>query len=277
MGIGETRKILSIILAVLTAVTVALTAMLALMNTTLANRTFLQKNIVNEALVQACNEQLDAKFAVLEAETGIPVRVFQAIKEDNPVDVTLNMAFQNAFGAEDSSFYNDNMVSYFYQLCEGYLKESNTLYTEEEVAVAADKAAAIFSETVGLHEVDYVNTKLITMRRSVSVCLAAGAIGLVLCAVLTLMLYTDKNKAMTYLCYGTAGGALGMLLGSIGCLIAKVPSGLNLAPSIYADAAGKLIQKYFLYTAGTGLLLLVIAYAALFFFNRQKNARPKRR
>lgn len=276
MGIGETRKVLSIMLSVLLAVIMALTGALLVMNLTLSNRAFLEQNVVTATLTDECEKQLDAKFAVLEEETGIPIRVFQAITVEYPVETTLKMAFQNAFGAEDSTFYNHTLIDYFYHLCEEYLEESKASFTEEEVQLAANKAAVIFSETVGLHEVDFVNTKLLALRHTVSSLLAVAVVGLVLCVILMLMLYTDRSKAAGYLLYGAAGGALGMLLGSLGCLVTKAHTNLLLLPSIYASVVGEMVKKYFLLTAAAGAVLLVIFYAALFLTNKQGSKRKKR-
>ncbi len=277
MGIGTTRKILSVIIAVLMAAVVTLTGALLVMNLTLSNRAFLEENVVSDTLVETCEEQLDAKYAVLEAETGIPIRVFQAITVEYPVDTTLKMAFQNAFGAEDSSFYSSNLVNYFYDLCEDYLEESQATFTEEEVRIAADKAAVIFSETVGLHEVDFVNTKLLALRHTVSSILTVAVVGLVLCVALMLMLYSDKNKTASYLLFGGAGGALGMLSGSLGCLIIKAHTRLQLLPSIYATVVGEMVKKYFLLTAAAGAVLLIVFYAALFLTNRQSTSKRRKR
>lgn len=276
MGISTTRKILSIIISVLMAVAITITGVLLVLNLTLSNRAFLEENVVTNKLTAQCEEQLDAKYAVLEAETGIPIRVFQAIKVEYPIDTTLKMAFQNAFGAEDSTFYSSNLVNYFYQLCEDYLGETDTSFTEEEVTRAADKAAMIFSETVGLHEVDFVNNKLIALRHSISSVLAITIVGLVLCVVLMLLLYTDKSKAATYLLYGAAGGALGLLTGSIGCLMIRAYTKLELLPFIYAEVVGEMVKKYFLLAAIAGAVLLIVFYAALFLMNRGTSKRKKR-
>lgn len=277
MGMSETRKVLSIILSVLMAAAVAMTGALLVMNLTLSNRAYLEDNISTEALAEECETQLDAKYAVLEAETGIPERVFAAVKTDYPVGETLTNAFRNAFGAEDSSYYNSNMVDYFYELCTDYLEQAGEEFTEDEVRIAADKAAVIFSETVGLHEVDNVNTKLLALRHTVSSMLGVAVVALVLIVVLMLMLYTDKNKAASYLCYGAAGGSLAMLTGSAGCLIAKLPDKLQLFPAIYATVAGEMVKKYFLLTAVAGAALLVLFYAVLFFLNHESSRTKKRR
>ncbi|MBQ9227235.1 MAG: hypothetical protein IJ168_00260 [Eubacterium sp.] len=270
MGISATRRILSTVLSVLLAIAMALLISMLAMNVTLSNRTYLEQNFVTDELATACTDQLEVKYTVLEEETGIPSRVFMAVTEENPVRTTLSSVFQNAFGAEDTLLYNDNMVDYFENLCTEYLDESGARYEEADVHRAADKAAVIYGETVGLHEVESVSSKVLSIRHRVSGILALAAGLAVLSALLITLLYSDRKKAAVYLCSGAAAGSFGILLGAAVCLLLHVNERILLSPAVYQAVAAGLVQKYFSLLLAVGLVLSVLFYVLLVTFVRQQ-------
>ena len=276
MGLSETRKILSNLLAVLLACCLCVLLCALGINATVTRQRYLEKHFITEELVQECTEQLDAKYAVLESETGIPQRVFAAVKDDYKVEESLKTALQNAFGAEDTALYNSNMVNYFNNLCTEYLDDSGVIYDADAVAAAANEAALIFSDTVGMHNIDSLSVNIFLLQRTLTTTIAASAFGTVLCIILIFVMYTNRKKAAVYALAGVCGGALGAGLGSIGCLVLNAASALGLSPAVYQAAAEALANHSLAVFAACAFGLFAVSYAALIYFQKTADRKSKR-
>ena len=258
MGLATTRKILSVLLAVVIALSVAVLLPSLVLSTTAQSEPFYERAFITEDITAECSEELSAAYAALEAETGIPARVFETVKEGSSVSDSLKTALENAFGSEDATLYSQNMVTYFYNLCTEYLDGNGIAYDETRVMNAADKAARIFSDIVGLHGVEAVKAKADVIRYEAVGASTLAAFLMVLCIIMIVFMYNDTRKGIVYAASGAAGGALGTLLGSLLSALMGAGSHVRVTPAVYQTAMHRIFVANDILTA---LCALVMALA----------------
>ena len=277
MGLATTRKTISIVLAVIIALSMSVLLPSLVLSYTAASETFIEKFFVNGEIEAQCTAELDAAYKTLEAESGIPSRVFEQVKEDYSVSSSLKTAVDNAFGAEYSTLYNNNLVTYFYNLSLEYLQGNKIEYDEAQVRNAADKAAKIFSDAVGLHGIDTVKVKADAIKNGAVGASTVAAFLMVLCIIMIVFMYNDTRKGVIYAAAGAAGGALGTLLGSLLCALIRVGKDVRVSPAVYQAAINHLLQANYLLTAALSLAVMLLAYAILLILMKRLNKKSVRR
>lgn len=277
MGLKATRKILSIILCVVVAIATICTVSSAVLEMTFSSRGFITKNIVTSEVITECETQLKAKYAVLEDESGIPARVFETILSNYDTEESVKLAVENIFGEESSELYSEERVEYFYNLCVEYLDGNAIRYKKSEVQSVADRAAMIYSETVGVHNTGSVVDHLNMFRNNCTKSTSVGLISIVLCMVLLLVVYRDREFAVSYFVAGITAGGIATVLGAIICLIFKVSAGISVSPMVYQSSFASMFNKYLLYLVLAGIVVVAICSAVQFYFSKKKKTEDMRK
>lgn len=245
MGLKKTRTILSVIIAIIMALS-TFTAVAALVtNATLASQRFLCKHLITDEVVAECETQLSDKYAVLEQETGIPQHVFESYKNDLSIEESMDIAVQNVFGAESSSLYSEERVEYFYSKCTEYIEAKGVEYKEENVRLAADKAARIYSECVGIHNVNSLKSNCERLERSCSKYCSVSLLVIISCIIMLTVLYKKRQIAYSYLAGGLLGGGISGVFTSALCLINKVGYDLQYYPGVFQHSINGMVKQYF--------------------------------
>ena len=151
MRLDISRAIISTLLEIAIAISVIVFSISVIMTFTVADQNYFINQFANQELVSVCNAQLNMKYEALSSETGIPARVFERVKEDYPTDEALRQAALSLFSEENETLYSENKVNYFYELSMEYLDGNEITYKKADIKRAAEKAARIYSDTVGLH------------------------------------------------------------------------------------------------------------------------------
>ena len=260
MELSTTRRLLSRAYAVCLSVCTALLIFTLIISGLFASSTFVEKIMISDALINACEAQLDAKYETLSAETGIHERVFQQVKTDYSTEEALTSALRNLNGEEDSSLYSNSLVNYFKKLCKEFLQGNKMKYDEKNVSLAAERAARIYSECVGLHQAELISGKADEAKRmSRNVSLASASLFAVIVLLLFVM-YSEKNKAYSYTLSGVSGGALGLLLGALVSFIVKPWKAINITPAAFQEGVMKLFNYAFLLICLVSLAVCVAAF-----------------
>ena len=269
MEFSATRKILVVIFSVIIAFSTAITISALITNSTIASDSYIVKNMVTSAVTAECEAQLSAKYTVLEAQSGIPKTVFETVKNEYPISDSLTKAFQNVSGSESSELYTDDLVDYFDTLCTEYLDGNSMKYQKEYIHNTSEKAAEIFSETVGVRNLqtlrDRVNeVKDFTLTLIVIAMLSAIVAGLT-------MSFTFSNKQRAYVCIlsGISGGAAGTALGALICRLIHPFASFIILPEIYKSAFISMTDKYFLFVAAASAVISVAAWLSMFLTNKR--------
>lgn len=263
MGLSQTRKIISVIISFLTAFAAAALIVSAVAGSMLTSRQTLRKIIVTDELASQCERQLDAKYAVLEAETGIPRRVFEQVKKTYGIKKSLRRAVSNTFKGGNADLYNEELVEYFNRLCVEFLDGNNTPYDKTEVRSAAKKAAKIYSDTFGFHNADLSAKKITALKDRCARVILMSVLLIFVCLLIVSVIYSNKSKGYIYNFAGLSGGSLAAALCALLCLIFKVYNRFNLQPAVFNSAVGHSVKVFLTVTLAIGIVLCALFF--LFF------------
>lgn len=271
MTIKTSRTILSVILTVLFSAGVLAALFSFVCSSTLSSKTFLQKHFVTDSLVAECEKQLDEDFAVLSAESAIPAAVFSASYQEFPTRDSMLQATQYIFNEQDSALFSESRVDYFNKLCLEYLDGNNIKYKKADVRNTARKAAEIYSNCVGIHNVDYVNVRIPVLNKE---CGKAVTLSVFICAVIALFLilmYSDKSRAFAYLASGGAGAGIAGILSSVLLLLTKFGSDFNFSPAIYQQSIFSIIRLSLLIFLVSSAAVTAFSYLVLFSIKKKQS------
>lgn len=262
MGLKATRKLLSVILAVIVAASTVIMLASFVAGSTFATQGYLTKHLISDELADECEAQLNMKFDALEIKSGVPARVFEIVEQDYNTKESLSLAVQYLFTDESSTLYNQDKVDYFYNLCVEYLDGNNISYDKASVQNTAEEAAQIYSDCVGIHNADTIKDYLSVFSRS---CARAGSAALVIIVasvILLNMIYKTKEKAYLYTAGGAAGGALASAIGAVLCMITKVGSDFDFEPAVYQQSFYSMTGRYFIILLIVSIAFLAVIYAS---------------
>ena len=277
MGLSETRKLISVNIAILIAAMTVAMIISTVIGAIIGTQAVAERIIVKGDLVTQCSEQLDTKYSVLEAESGIPQRVFLQVKTDYSVESSLKRAMDDAYIGVDSTLYNQSMVDYFERLITEFMQGSELKYNEKDVKLTAQKAARIYSDTLGFHNTSSSELRLQNIKGG---CSKAGLISLMvilLSVLIIVIIYAERQKGMTFVAAGFAGGGLGAVVFSLLCLIFGVWKKITLQPEALAEAIGNLVKASVLLIIPVGLVIALAAFITMLIINRKLNSKNERK
>lgn len=272
IDIKTSRKILSVILAVLFSLSVFVALFAFVLNSTLLSKTFLEKHFVTDSLVTECEKQLDEGFAVLSDESNIPSDVFSTAYKEFPTKDSMQQATQYIFNEQDSTLYSQNKIDYFYKLCTEYLDGNNIKYKKADITNVAQKAAEIYSNCIGIHNVDYVNVQLPDYSKACGKAITFAVIVAVVIAVFLIIMYSDKNRAFAYLASGAAGSGIAGMLVSVLLILTKLGSSFNYTPEIYQQCVSSLIRLCLVGMLVCSVVVTAFAYIILFAIKKKQRS-----
>ena len=245
MKMTRSREILVTLLQlVFSACTVVLLFSFVL-NLTVGSQNYYGAHFPITTLSAECDAQLTQKFEKLSDESGFPVRVFEMVKTDMPTAQAVTNAIASAEAGEDGSLYSENLVDYFYHLCEDYAKGNHLDYRQSELKVTAKKAARIFSETVGVTGLYDAQQKSAALHRSVTLSQFLSFALMALSGVSIVILFTRKRLGYYRVLAALFGGALGALFASLGLYIIKPVQSLKIEPAVYTACFSEIADKCF--------------------------------
>ena len=263
MGLKSTRRILSIVFSVILAFSLFVSASCIMSNLTVSNRDFYEKQFANESITSECNRQLDNKLKTLAKKSNIPFEVFESVKKQYNTSQSLEQAASYLFDENDSTLNNEVRLKYFYDICTEYLDANGYEYSTDAVYNACVEAAQIYSDTVGIHNLEYLNNDISARRisntKKISIFLLASAI----CIVLTLYMYKKKTEGMIYVSSGIIGGGIAGVISFLLQLVFKVGVSYDFEPFVYSNAFGTMYKTYLVDGALACAVLALIGIAVL--------------
>ena len=262
MEISSTRRLLAVIISALIAFSTALTVSSFVIGSTLGSQEFFSSNAVTGGIASQCEEQLSAKYRALEAQSGIPASVFETVKLEYPIDISLKTAFQNIFSSENPELYNDALVEHFETLCTDYLDGNKKNYNKEYIRNTAEEAARIFSETAGLHHMGTAADKIAALKSRCHLYTLIGLIADAVLILLLLMLFGKFKRCAVYVFGSVAGGMTGTTAASLLCKVVSPLRTLNITPEIYKEAMISVFGKSMLYLAAASVLAAAVSWTA---------------
>ena len=272
MGLSARRKILSVIFTVVIAVSTMMIIFSMVISSTFMSISYIEKHFLTADIENVCDAQLTAEYEALEAESGIPSRVFLMVKDDYKIHDSLVRALQNVFGEEDESLYNESVVEYFEKLCTEFLKGSDLAYEKTEVRNVAEKATQIYCDVLGFHNTSHIAEKVLNTRKVCRALTLIFAVLLAAGAAMLAFLYTETVKAYSYVLVGIAAGGLGAMLCSGLCYVTHPASGVTVYPSVMNSALQSYSSKCFMIAMLVSFAVFVASYItfAIAYFKSHK-------
>lgn len=268
MGLKSTRKILSIVFAVIISFSLAACVSCVVETFTVSSRGFYEKHFSTQALADECDKQLTKKYTVLSKKSNIPLEVFESVKKQYSTALSLKQAASYLFDENDSTLNSDARLKYFYSICTEYLDANELNYSKEDVYNTCVEASQIYSDTVGIHNLDYIKNDVDARNRDNTRKVSAFILSVALCVVFTLFMYKKRLQGMIYICSGIMGGGISVVVSSLLKLIFKVGTAYDVQPECYSAVFSHMAKSYLLYEAIGGLALLLVGIVILFVVQR---------
>lgn len=263
MKMTRSRKILSIIMQCVIAVCTAMLLFSFVLNFTFASPNYIASHFPTDEVAAACDEQLTKKYTALADESGFPVRVFEMVKENMPTAQSVKSSVMGLVQGENVDFYTQNQIDYFYNLCKEYAQGNNLKYSESDLIVTAQKAAQIYSETVGVHSADSAVQKISELKQKVTFVQLISAVLLVVCGFVTVIMFSRKRLGYGKLLCATAAGGIGVLFSSAILFLTKPAQHLDISPAVYAQGFSHMTGRYFFVTAILAVAVIAVSYGII--------------
>lgn len=263
MGLKSTRRILSVVFSVILALSLCVCASCIASNFTISNREFYVKQLSNQRIADECNKQLDEKFKTLAEKSNIPFEVFESVKKQYDTSQSLAQAVSYLFDENDSTLNNEVRLKYFYSICTEYLDANDYEYSPNAVYNACVEAAQIYSDTVGIHNLEYLNDDISSSRAGNTKKISIFLLVSVLSIVLTLYMYKKKTDGMIYVSSGIIGGGIAGIISFLLQIAFKVGTSFDFEPILYSNAFGKIYKAYLVDGALVSGVIVLIGIATL--------------
>lgn len=266
MNLKSTRQILSVLMTFVIAASLVLIAISSIVGQTVCSKSFYVKHMASNQLVQACNAQLEIKFDALSKKSNIPSDVFNSVMTAYKTDENIKNAVSYLFDENDSTMFNQNMVNFFYDSCVEYLEANEIEYSKTDITNAATEAAQIYSDTVGIHNINGISTYIQNARNNYLRMLSVCMLIVFIFVILMLFLYRESYKALYFVASAFLSAGVADILISILLLLSKIKTDYMLSPieineafSSMTRACERLGLVAGLITVLVGLMLLVMA------------------
>ncbi len=249
MSLSLSRRIIAVILEVIMAVSTIVFLFSIMMTFTVGDKNYFINNFANQELVDECDSQLNMKYEALSSETNIPARVFERVEEDYPTDEALRQAVLSIFSEENETLYSENKISYFYELSVEYLQGNNVPYKDEDVRRAAEKAARIYSDTVGLHNTGGIEERITDFSKRFPRATIISFIVAFACFPSIMFMYKKKKEGYFVAIGGLLAGTVATTIGSLLAMVFNLGGGIDILPEIHKQSIISTTIKSFLILA----------------------------
>lgn len=253
MSLKTLRKILAVIFIVIMTVGGSVFVVSQIVHFTLCSEDYLLKFFASEKITQQCKDNFNQRIEALEAKSGIPARVFDAVY--NFPEITDDTAVHRLFAGHDTSLYNKAIVDRFEALCTEYLDGNSIKYDKELIRNTAEEAARIYADSFGIDNADgavnfikRADTKY-SSNSSISFMLVVLSI-----LMLTLLFSKPYDVLLRVFAAFTAEGFALALTGAV-ALIMKFGEHPFLSPQMYANAAAGAVRGMYVIMLLLGVLV----------------------
>lgn len=234
MSLIKTRRVMCAILCILFAVGGILFFGTLIANITVLSESYMVSIFEHNDISQQCRDEFEEQLSVLEAESGIPTRVFDAVY--NFEEITNDSTISRLYGGHDTTLYTQDTIDIFEQLCVEYLEGNNLQYDEELIHNTALEATRIYSECFGMANTEELSAFITTAKANTQSIMSIGALLIVVPIVLLLILFKKTKDIMFYIFSSLTVQGFSFITLSLASLIFKIGQNVNITPAIYAEA-----------------------------------------
>ncbi|MBR1762120.1 MAG: hypothetical protein IJ731_01980 [Eubacterium sp.] len=269
MRLDTTRRIIVIILEIVMAICTVVFLFSAMMSFTLGDKNYFINQFADQDLVSECNNQLNIKYEALSFETSIPARVYERVETDYPTDEALRQAALSLFSEENETLYSENKVNYFYELSLEYLDGNDMSYKKEDIKRAAEKAARIYSDTVGIHNAGGIEARITAFSKVFPQATIISFIIAFFTFPSIMLMYKRKKGGYFNAIGGILAGTLATALGSLLSVVFGLGTGINILPEIHKQAMLSTSIKGFLILTFLSLVLTAASISVMRVVNKR--------
>lgn len=259
MSLHKSRKIISIILTVLIAC-----GSIFLFGTLITKATVMSESytsyVFNKAGVnESCKKAFSNQVKVLEAQSGIPARVFNSVY--NFDDTSGGTAIERLFSSSNATLNTNSQTEKFEKLCKEYLEGNNMQYDEQLIHNTAVKATKAYSDCFGMKNTEQISTFIQDVNNHYQSYLSIGALLFIVPTVLFIILFRRSLDVAFNLFSALTISGMTFITSGIASLIAKV--GLHdITPQIYQQAFYDCVKGACFVSIVFGVLLTAISVFA---------------
>ena len=249
MKMTRSRELLSFFLQIIIIASTAILIFSFVMNLTVASHSFYVSRFPSGTLAEECDAQLTKKFEMLSKESGFPLRVFEIVKTDRSTSQQVRNTVSNMVYGSGNDVYSEGLVDYFYNICEDYADGNSLNYNKDDLRRTAEKAARIYSDTVGFSNPEGATEKFERLRHGVTLAQFISFVSLAISGCAVVIMFTRKRLGYYKLLGGTLGGGLAVLLSSIALYLIKPVEKFNVTPQVFAHCFESIADIYFVISA----------------------------
>lgn len=264
MGLKSSRKLLSVLLTAVITFCICAISFNVVEIITQDNNNFYIKALSDDNIVTECEKQLDIKYEALSVKTNIPFDIFSSVKNRYITKESLQQAASYLFDENDSKLRNDVREQYFVDVCEEYFHANNIDYDEDAVRLACKEASDIYSDTVGIHNLDYLKDSIV-LKKTMATRKISFYVVYAVCSIICLcMLYRKKKEdRMLNISYSFFSSAIACFLSSLLIMIFKNQRThmFDVEPEIYAKTFLSMSASYANYLMLAAFVILLLAVA----------------
>lgn len=275
MGLKSTRIILSILIAVAIAVSSAFGILCLVSQLTISEQDFYIKAFVTDDLVEKCDEQLTRKYTALSVKSNIPLDIFESVKMQYPTRDSLIQAMTYVFDENDSTLNTDVRTAYFENIISQYLEANKISLKESVVKAVAEEATQIYSDTVGVHNMDYLKYQVKGYQQEYTKKLSIFVLMIAVSVFSLLTIYKKKENALAYIADGALAGGFAVAVSSL-----AFGKEYYASPYFYGNVFSSVAKKVVAYNALGGVALFIIGVVLfglyLYYVKRRKNREDTR-
>lgn len=259
MGLRSTRKIITALLTALVIFSLEATVIFCIGTTVVGNKKLYVNAIAVQSLADECEKQLDAKYSVLAHQTGLPKDAFTNIMNKNSTLSSLAQAAEYLFDENDAELKSDAREQYFFENCKEYLDANGIKYDEASVRNAASRASDVYSDTVGVHNLEFVKNYVAKSRELSAKAMSFFAVFTAVGIGAICLMYKKKAARLLYTAYAVTGAGISTVVTFVLSAIFREHKSLGIYYGVFLN-----MQKTQLaFLLGGGILLLAVGVALL--------------
>lgn len=253
MSLSKSRKIMCIILTMFIAAGSILFFGTIITKTTVLSQKYMDYVFSKNNVNTECEKEFKQRIEILEAKSGIPARVFDAVYKTN--DISNSSAITRLYNLDEPDLYTDNQIEQFESLCKEYLEGNNMQYDKELIHNTAVEATKAYSDCFGLQNSDALTDFIGKVNNNYLHFISIGVLLMAVPAMLMLILFRRSREILFNIFAAFTISGMSFTISAIASLIVKVGQNLSISPQIYSYAFGNAAKGACVVSIVFGVLL----------------------
>lgn len=234
MTLGKGRTILATVLTVIIAAGGLLFFGAQAVRCTLCNEQYMSEVFASKTVVSKTKENFESQIQVVAAKSNIPAQVFTTILDNNAPSA--ESAVQRLFRNNSTTFYNEDIVEQFENLCKEYLEGNSMKYSKNMIHNTAVSAAQAYSDSFGIKEPTQAKEFVNQVKANYGKFSSTGLLAIVVAYAPLVFLFSKRKDVKMVTCGALSAIGLAMVLTGIICLLLTVNIHPLITPELYSNA-----------------------------------------